>query len=488
MATGGIATNDKKVLGEKNLETEHHPTASSSTPSEAYRSKVWEDLRTLLQKDELTDVMLAAEGRSIPCHKVLLAAATKFFRYKFITHPESLEHNILNIEDMDFDTLTSVVSFIYSGDIDLTMEKTEKLIPASGTLMLPHLLEKCKTFLENLTSSNRSACADVYRIASSNSLDDTAQKARQVMSEQLQIVLFKEMSETEEEEPSVHPFRHQEEISRDRALLAVCDDYSHYYYIWKETESNWVRKPLIKFHTVMDSSACLTGDGIVFTGGMINNNNVKQCWKLSLPDMECTVVTDLNVARSDHASVCVGGQVYVLGGYGLAISEKLRSVEYLDKKTESWCVTTDMPSCLSGHTAVNYKYFIYVFGGLNETLSYSMQSFVFDTVSKTWRRIADMGQRCTQGSSTVYRDRIYVLGVDDNCFMSYNPDQDQWTFLSRPRVYPAGRISAVWGDQILLCGGYNTEIEEYNPDIDTWTYWKRSLPRQRCYGVFAVYL
>ncbi len=63
--------------------------AWSSAAGERYKERVWEDLRSLFQQDELTDVMLAAEGQSIPCHRVLLAAASKFFHDKFVVHPES---------------------------------------------------------------------------------------------------------------------------------------------------------------------------------------------------------------------------------------------------------------------------------------------------------------------------------------------------------------------------------------------------------------
>ncbi len=573
MATGGVQAIASKVLGEKS-EAEHRSTTpvTSSTPGEAYRSRVWEDLRELFQQDHLTDVMLAAEGRSIPCHKVLLAAASKFFYDKFITNPESLEHNILDIDDIDFDTLTSVVSYIYSGNIELTVEKTEKLIAASVSLMLPELTKECGNFLGE-RSSDTSDCIPVYRIAKANSLEDTSQKAWKTMLDNFQAIIttkaFKELSETEVqeyisdadlnvasedpvfeavvtwvrhdmgnrkdkfekllenvtllycslqflgdiviEEPLVKTGNCLKDVAKalhqhasspslqmgttrgqagiqgrsSNALLAVWGDQ---YYIWREEEPKWLNKYLSGFQELKYSRACRTGDGIVFTGGQSNMNSVKQCCKLSLPTLACTAVSDLKVARHDHASVCVGGQVYVLGGK--CVSGVLQSVEYLDEKTGSWCVTTDMPVALYGHTAVDYKHYIYVFGGWTEVLlSTSRQSFVYDTVSKTWSRKADMPQDCTWGSCVVYRDRIYVLCGWEKCCMSYNPDQDQWQTHSEPREDHGRGSAVVWRDQILLCGGsYTTVIEEYNPDTDTWTEWKPSLPHKGCGAVFAFHL
>ncbi len=164
MATGGT---DVPLSATSNANRTHLTEKPPITPGEMYRSKVWEDLRNLFQQDHLTDVTLAAEGRSIPCHKVLVAAASKFFYDKFITNPESLEHNILDIDDIDYDTLTSILAYIYSGNIELTLQKTEKLIPASVSLMLPELATECENFLETM-STDTSASVEVYRIAKAN--------------------------------------------------------------------------------------------------------------------------------------------------------------------------------------------------------------------------------------------------------------------------------------------------------------------------------
>ncbi len=53
------------------------------TLPKAYKSRVFDDVRKLYEQEELTDVMVVADGQSIPCHKVLLAAASKYFQNKF---------------------------------------------------------------------------------------------------------------------------------------------------------------------------------------------------------------------------------------------------------------------------------------------------------------------------------------------------------------------------------------------------------------------
>ncbi len=174
----------------------------TATAGEKYKARVWEGLRKIFQHDELTDVMLAAEGQCIPCHRVLLPAASQFFHHgNFVVHPESLEHNILDIEGIDFDILTVIVSFVYNGLVELTLEKTEKVLPASVSLMLPELTNFCKDYLLHKVEHDKSACIDIQRNVKSKSLTEIADKARQVMLWNLQEVSkmnsFKEMSESD---------------------------------------------------------------------------------------------------------------------------------------------------------------------------------------------------------------------------------------------------------------------------------------------------
>ncbi len=49
----------------------------SAAAGEKYKARVWEDLRHLFQQNELTDVMLVAEGQSIPCHKGITCCSFK---------------------------------------------------------------------------------------------------------------------------------------------------------------------------------------------------------------------------------------------------------------------------------------------------------------------------------------------------------------------------------------------------------------------------
>ncbi len=99
-----------------------------------------------------------------------------------------------------------------------------------------------------------------------------------------------------------------------------------------------------------------------------------------------------------------------------------------------------------------------------------------------------MPQFCLNGSAMVVGEKIYVVGGNDNACMSYDPEQDQWTVLSKPGVNHRKGSAVVWNNHILLCGGAETSvIEEYDPGTDNWAVWEHELPRaMECRAVFAL--
>ncbi len=97
------------------------------------------------------------------------------------------------------------------------------------------------------------------------------------------------------------------------SLVAI---YEELYYVLRTGEAEGLHKFTVRGKIPPSSSACWTGDGILITGGQLNNEQTKQCRKLSLPTRTWSNVADLSMPRDLHASVCVGGQAYVLGGWG----------------------------------------------------------------------------------------------------------------------------------------------------------------------------
>ncbi len=237
-------------------------------------------------------------------------------------------------------------------------------------------------------------------------------------------------------------------------------------------------------------SACVTKEGILVTGGFRGGKPASQCSLLSTSTYQWSPLPDLNTARHRHASVCVGGQAYVIAGKG-GDNNVISSLECLPRLSVKWENLPDMPKARDHIMVASYGESMYVFGGKDMKVKASNSVFVYGTNRRSWQTLADMPQICNFGSAVVWKDRIYIVGGFDRCCMRFDPVLAQWSTLSRCRHEHMDAPAVVWKDRILVCGGRSWEakrdngtpgftsvIEEYDPETNTWTVSQIELPQK----------
>ncbi len=235
-------------------------------------------------------------------------------------------------------------------------------------------------------------------------------------------------------------------------------------------------------------SACIIKEGILLTGGYDNGKPVSQCWLLSTLTYQWSFLPDLNTARARHATVCVGGQPYVIAGVD-SDGNEMSSMERLF--CEKWDMVPKLPKALVHPMVACHGQNIYMFGGVDMEWNPSQSVFVYDTNMKSWQTLTDMPQKCTFGSAVMWKDRIYIVGGFDQSCMCYDPILAQWSTLSQCRHQHADGPALVWKDRILVSGGRSNKancnddnqggtsvIEEYDPEKDTWTMSQIELPQK----------
>ncbi len=154
----------------------------------SYQPQVVKDMGKLFQQETFSDVMLMAEGRSIPCHKFVLAAASEYFYNRLVMEPEGVKHNLLELEDISFPLLKVIISYIYTGCINITVENASDVFPVLQRLKLKSACDACEPFL--VDAVNPSNCIGLYRMATA---EQNAQllkvKAEEVMVNNFQEVI-----------------------------------------------------------------------------------------------------------------------------------------------------------------------------------------------------------------------------------------------------------------------------------------------------------
>ncbi len=145
----------------------------------AYLTQTRNRMKEFFQQETLSDVMLMAEGQSIPCHRLPLAAASEYFYNKVAVDNNALNYNLVEIEGVSFNALEVIVSYVYTGNIDITVENATDVIPACKMLKLTSAYDICERFmLDKVTAGN---CIGLYKMAKTNEVQQLLAKTLDVM-------------------------------------------------------------------------------------------------------------------------------------------------------------------------------------------------------------------------------------------------------------------------------------------------------------------
>jgi len=93
----------------------------------------------LLGQEQFTDVILAAEGKHIKCHKMVLSACSSYFEQLFVNFSEP--NQIVILKDTSFADIAAIVDFMYKGEINVSQDKLSSLLKTAENLKVKGLAE-----------------------------------------------------------------------------------------------------------------------------------------------------------------------------------------------------------------------------------------------------------------------------------------------------------------------------------------------------------
>ncbi|XP_014483519.1 PREDICTED: protein bric-a-brac 2-like isoform X3 [Dinoponera quadriceps] len=94
-------------------------------------------LYTLLTDEQLVDVTLAAEGQILRAHKLILSVCSTYFRELFKMN--SCKHPIVILKDISYRDLSSMLHFMYQGEVNIKQEDISSFLKVAETLQIKGL-------------------------------------------------------------------------------------------------------------------------------------------------------------------------------------------------------------------------------------------------------------------------------------------------------------------------------------------------------------
>ena len=210
--------------------------------------------------------------------------------------------------------------------------------------------------------------------------------------------------------------------------------------------------------------------------------------------------TDMPTARFLFGTCVVDGKVFAIGGEVDKFGDTaIATVEMYDPKTDTWERKADMPTARSGVSTLVVDGKIYAIGG-GKGKKYQVGAGwvhsgkllptieMYDSVTDTWIRKADMPVPRCSNSTCIVDGKIYIIGgVAANGKQGrldsvdiYDPATDTWTEAKSMNHARGGASVSVVNGKIYVMGGvgwpqipnhpapFLSSVEVFNPETNHW--------------------
>uniref|UniRef100_UPI00358FAE1F kelch-like protein 22 isoform X1 n=1 Tax=Myxine glutinosa TaxID=7769 RepID=UPI00358FAE1F len=172
MAKALIATLMDKAAAAKSKETsdaqtrmvtQRLPKSRQLFLSIEHASGLLAGLAELQASSSMYDVTLRVEGRPLKAHRVVLAAACEYFRGMFARGLKEARQEEIIIHEVRFSAMEKLIRFIYTAELELSVEEVQDVLMASVLLQLSPVIEFCCDFLMSWVEAEN--IPELYQLA-----------------------------------------------------------------------------------------------------------------------------------------------------------------------------------------------------------------------------------------------------------------------------------------------------------------------------------
>ncbi|XP_035698493.1 kelch-like protein 24 [Branchiostoma floridae] len=469
-------------------------------------------LEGLRSEGLMFDVTLCAEGREIPCHRLVLSAYADYFHAMFCgVHSESKKDRI-EILGVSAEALQQLVDYAYTSRITITTDNIQPLYEAANMLQIWPVEQHCERFLIDHMSPQ--TCLGIWVLTDKMLCTYLAEMARSYaakyfeevrkMEEFLELpvnflqklIKYDDLYAKKEEEvvEAVMLWARHDLKERQKHLKELLEyvRFSHldpeYLKNIIETDKEFAEATeIIKELSEGQSTharSCQTFQGEILLLGGISEDGDKEdedhndMYRLDVFG-NCVDTTTLPVffERSRGFAACVlGSDVIVTGGtwsmrMAWRYSSSLNTWTFLPLLREKRCL--HQMAVLQGQ--------VYVVGGLSyeegfpTDLVVRESTEVYDATANSWNEAVPLKQAVSDFGIANCGEKLYVfggsiaLGRGTDLVQCYDPTQEEWTFVSPLPTPQKGVTACTINILIFMVGGWLDCVLCYDPKEDSYT-------------------
>uniref|UniRef100_A0A6I8N854 Kelch-like protein 3 n=1 Tax=Ornithorhynchus anatinus TaxID=9258 RepID=A0A6I8N854_ORNAN len=399
------------------------------TVNAAHMGKAFRVMNELRSKQMLCDVMIVAEDVEIEAHRVVLAACSPYFCAMFTGDMTESKARKVEIKDVDGHTLSKLIDYIYTAEIEVTEENVQVLLPAASLLQLMDVRQNCCDFLQaQLHPTN---CLGIRAFADVHTCTELLQQADAYAEQHFPEVMLGEefLSLSLDQVCSL--------ISSDKLTVSSEEKVFEAVISWinyeKETRLDHMAKLMEHVRLPL-----LPRDYLVQTveeEALIKNNNTCKDFLIEAMKYHLLPLDQRQLIKNPRTKprtpVSMPKVMIVVGGQA---PKAIRSVECYDFEQDRWDQIAELPSrrCRAG--VVFMAGSVYAVGGFNGSLRVRTVD-VYDGAKDQWTSIASMQERRSTLGAAVLNDLLYAVGGFDGStglasVEAYSYKTNEWFFVA----------------------------------------------------------
>ncbi|XP_059171518.1 kelch repeat and BTB domain-containing protein 3-like [Physella acuta] len=112
----------------------------------------------LREEKSLLDFIVIVEDVELPCHRVILAASSHFFRALLTSNMKEAQEGHVTLHEVSLNIFKLILKSLYTGKIRLTLENFVDIWQAADQLQIDFVVGHCEEFAKTLT------CVEIYGI------------------------------------------------------------------------------------------------------------------------------------------------------------------------------------------------------------------------------------------------------------------------------------------------------------------------------------
>ncbi|ELT91551.1 hypothetical protein CAPTEDRAFT_3638 [Capitella teleta] len=138
--------------------------------------QVLSGLNELRQGSLFCDLTLCIERKKFPCHKIVLASFSPYFKGMFSSDLAESKQDAVILNGVEADMIELLINYAYTSEICVTKSNVQSLLSAANLLEILPVRDACCRFMER--HMDESNCLGIHCFAETHACIDLQQKAK----------------------------------------------------------------------------------------------------------------------------------------------------------------------------------------------------------------------------------------------------------------------------------------------------------------------